>query len=98
MVILPNPEKERRNRHKHDLGLALLRELLAQPHIVTPDDRSLGYEHESRIRITGRIGTRVFVLVAEPVEIDTCQLGLRPISFRGAERSEQRRYWQEVME
>ena len=69
MRVVPDPEKEAINVRKHGLDFSRVGELLAQPCLDEPDDRPLGYEQEGRLRITGRIGTRVLVLICEPVEL-----------------------------
>jgi uncharacterized DUF497 family protein len=91
--IIPNPRKEARNVRKHGLDVSRVGELLANPYLDEPDDRPLGYEHESRLRITGRIGTRVLVLIVEPVELEDGEIAARPISLRDATRAEERHYW-----
>jgi uncharacterized DUF497 family protein len=93
MRIIPNPEKEARNVCKHGLDFSRVGELLAQAYLDEPDDRPLGYEHEGRLRITGRIGARVFVLIVEPVELEDGEIAAKPISLRDATRAEERHYW-----
>lgn len=88
MRLLPNPEKEARNMRKHGLDFSLVAELLAGPCLDEPDDRPLGYDHEGRSRIMGRIGVRVFVLILEPVEIENGEVAAKPISLRDATRAE----------
>jgi uncharacterized DUF497 family protein len=91
--IIPNPDKEALNRRKHGLDFARVGEILANPCLDEPDDRPLGYEHEGRLKVTGRIGMRVFVLVVEPVEIEGDEIAWKPISLRDATRAEERDYW-----
>ena len=93
MRVLPNPDKEAVNLRKHGLDFARVAELLAQPYLDEPDDRPLGYDQEGRLRITGRIGTRVLVLIVEPVTMAGGEIAARPISFRDATRAEERDYW-----
>lgn len=93
MWIIPNPRKEAGNVRKHGLDFARVGEILANPYLDEPDDRPLGYEHEGRLRIIGRIGTRVLVLIVEPVELDDGEIAARPISLRDATRAEERHYW-----
>ena len=57
------------------------------------DDRPLGYEHEGRVQLTGRIGQRVVRFVFEPVDVGEGELAVRPISLRDATRGEERDYW-----
>lgn len=95
MRIVPNPAKERANKRKHGFDFSLAPKILASPHTDEPDDRPLGYEHEGRRVITGRIGTRVFVLVIEPVLAEG-ELVARPISFRDVSRREELEYWSTV--
>ena len=90
MRVLPNPEKEVRNLRKHGLDFSRVGELFDQPYLDEPDDRPLGYEREGRLRITGRIGTRVFVLIVEPVELEDGEIAAKPISLRDATRAEAR--------
>lgn len=92
MRIVPNPAKEALNRRKHGFDFSLAAKIIASPHTDEPDDRPLGYEHEGRRVITGRIGTRVLVLVIEPVE-DEGELVAKPISLRDASRREELTYW-----
>jgi uncharacterized DUF497 family protein len=94
--ILPNPHKEAFNRRKHKFDFSRAGDLLWDDHLVEADDRSLGYEHEGRLKVTGRIGLRVFVLVGEPVELDDGELALKPIPFRDADRQEARTFWTKV--
>lgn len=93
MRIIPNSTKEASNLRKHGLDFSRVGEILANPHLDEPDDRPLGYEHEGRLRIIGRIGARVFVLIVEPVELEGGEIAARPISVRDATRSEERHYW-----
>lgn len=93
MQVLPNPEKEAINARKHGLDFSRVGDLLAQPCLDEPDDRPLGYEQEGRLRITGRIGTRVFVLIVELVEMEDGTIAAKPISFRDATRAEERHFW-----
>ena len=93
MRVVPNPEKEAVNVRKHGLDFSRVGELLAQPCLDEPDDRPLGYEQEGRLRITGRIGVRVLVLIVEPVELTDGEIAARPISFRDATRAEEHHYW-----
>ena len=44
------------------------------------------------MRITGRVGARVFVLIGEPVELEDGEFALKPISFRDATRGG-RQFW-----
>src|SRR4051794_37929409 len=94
MRILPNPAKEATNRRKHGLGFARVGEALAGAVVDYWDDRPLGYEEEGRVRLLGRLGQRVVVLVFEPVELAGGGMAVRPISLRRAERHEARDYWQ----
>jgi hypothetical protein len=82
--ILPNP--------LHKLDSSRVADLLRDDHLVEAEDRSLGYEHEGRLKITGRIRLRVFVLLAEPVELDGGEFALKPIS----DRREARTFWTKV--
>lgn len=91
--IIPNPKKEALNRRRDGLDFSRVAEMLANPFLDEPDDRPLGYEHEGRLRITGRVGPRVFVLIVEPVEIEADEIAWKPISLRDATRSEERDYW-----
>ena len=93
MWVIPNPGKEAVNLRNHGLDFSRVGELLAQPCLDEPGDRPLGYEREARLRITGRIGMRVFVLIVEPVELDDGEIAARPISLRDATRAEERHYW-----
>lgn len=93
MLILPNPVKELRNRAKHRLGFIRVAELLANPVFQQPDDRPLGYQEEGRIRVTGRVGMTVMRLVYEPVELESGEIAVRPISLRYASRQEEQQYW-----
>lgn len=93
MRLVPNPDKEARNRRKHGLDFSQAGELLANPYLDEPDDRPLGYEHEGRLKIIGRIGARVFALIVEPVELEDGEIVAKPISFREADRAEERHYW-----
>jgi uncharacterized DUF497 family protein len=94
--ILPNPVEEAVNRRKHGLGFSRIGELLAGDRVVEPDDRPLGYEQEARLKITGRIGTRVLVLIVEPVEVEGGDIAYKPVSLLAAERREEEAYWPEV--
>jgi uncharacterized DUF497 family protein len=94
--ILPNPLKEAPDRRKHKLDFSRVADLLRDDHLVEAEDRSLGYEHEGRLKITGRIRLRVFVLIAEPVELDGGEFAMKPISFRHADRREARTFWTKV--
>lgn len=78
---------------KHGLDFSGVGEVLTNPYLDEPDDRPFGYEHEGRLRILGRIGMRVFVLIVEPVELEDGELAARPISLRDATRAEERHYW-----
>jgi uncharacterized DUF497 family protein len=91
--IVANPAKEASNVRKHGLDFSRVGEILTNPYLDEADDRPLGYEHEGRLRVTGRIGTRVFVLIIEPVELAGGEIAARPISFRDATRAEERHYW-----
>lgn len=96
MIVLPNPDKEARNRIKHGWGFERVAEMFAHPLLDEPDDRPLGYELEARMRALGRIGSRVVVLAFEPVEIEGGDLVVRPISLRDATRAEERVYWRRM--
>lgn len=89
MRIVPNPVKERINRRQHGLDFSRVGEILAGPHADEPYDRPLGYEHECRRLVTGRVGMRVLVLVIEPVLVGG-ELVAKPISLREAEGREAR--------
>ncbi len=93
MRVLPNPDKEAVNLRKHGLDFARVAELLAQSYLDEPDDRPLGYEQEGRLRITGRVGMRVLVLIVEPVAMAGGEIAARPISLRDATRAEERHCW-----
>lgn len=93
MRIVPNPEKEATNLRKHGLDFSRAGEILANPHLDEPDDRPFGYEHEGRLRVLGRAGVRVFVLVIEPVELESGEIAAKPISLRKAQAHEARHYW-----
>ena len=93
MRLVPNPEKEAKNLRKHGLDFSHVGKLLGQPFLDEPDDRPLGYEQEGRVRITGRVGARVFVLIGEPGELENGEFALKPISFRDATRAETRQFW-----
>lgn len=96
MIVLPNPDKEARNRTKHGWGFERVAEMFTHPLVDEPDDRPLGYEHEGRVRAFGRIASRVVVLVFKPVEIEGGELAVRPISLRDATRAEERAYWEHI--
>lgn len=96
MRILPNPSKEVSNRAKHGWGFEQVAEIFVRAVLEEPDDRPLGYEHEARVRLLGRIGLRVVFLVFEPVELEDGALAIRPISLRDATRGEERAYWSHV--
>lgn len=93
MRIIPNLLKEAVNRRKHGWSFDDVAEIFAHPVLEIPDDRPLGYEHEARIQLTGRIGQRVVRFVFEPVDTGSAGLAIRPISLRDATRSEERKYW-----
>src|SRR5689334_21217213 len=93
MRILPNPAKEAINRRKHGLEFSRVGEVLAGVVVDYWDDRPLGYEQEGRVRLLGRLGQRVVVLVFEPIELAGGEIAAKPISLRGAERHEARDYW-----
>jgi uncharacterized DUF497 family protein len=93
MRIIPNPRKEAGNVRKHGLDFSRVGEILASPYLDEPDDRPLGYEYEGRLRIIGRIGTRVLVLIIEPVELEGGEIAAKPISLRDAMRAEEQHYW-----
>jgi uncharacterized DUF497 family protein len=92
MRVLPNPEKEARNRSKHGWRFDRVGEIFSRPVLQAPDDRLLGYEHEARVEATDMIGMRVVVLVFEPVEMEGGELAVRPISLRDANRTEEQDY------
>lgn len=96
MRVLPNPVKEAANRRKHGFDFSRVAEVLANPHLSEADDRPLGYEHEGRLLITGRLGLRVMVLVIEPVTLADGHIAARPISLRRADPAEARRFWKEI--
>lgn len=96
MRIVPNPVKEARNRAKHGWDFGRVREILANPTVEEVDDRPFGYEHEGRIRLFGRLGTRVVLFVLEPVKTGSGELAVRPISLRNATPGEQRVYWERL--
>jgi uncharacterized DUF497 family protein len=73
--------------------LARVGKLPAQRWLDEPVDRPLCYEREGRLRVTGRVGTHVLVLICEPVELMDGEIAARPISFRDATRAEERHYW-----
>lgn len=93
MRILANPDEETRNQAKHGWSFRRVDEIFRHPVLEDPDDRALGYEHEGRVRITGRIGLRVVRLVFEPVELTGGEIAIRPISLRDATREEEQDYW-----
>jgi uncharacterized DUF497 family protein len=93
MRIIPNPRKEMGNVRKHGLDFSRVGEILTNPYLDEPDGRPFGYEHEGRLRIIGRIGTRAFVLIVEPVELADGEIAARPISLRDATRAEERHCW-----
>ncbi len=84
MRVLPNPVKEAANRRKHGLDFSRVGEVLANPHIDEADDRPLGYEHEGRRSITGRLAMLVVALVIGPVMLADGEVVARPISLRRA--------------
>jgi uncharacterized DUF497 family protein len=96
VIVLPNPEKEARNRAKHGWGFERVADMFTHPLLDEPDDRPFGYEHGARMRALGRIGARVVVLAFEPVEIESGDLAVRPISLRDATRAEERAYWRRM--
>jgi hypothetical protein len=65
-------------------------EILANPCLDEPDDQFLGHKHEGRLRIAGRIGTRVLVLIAEPVELEEGEVAARSIARGNATWSAER--------
>jgi uncharacterized DUF497 family protein len=67
---------------------------LIRHHFIGPvlDTRPLGYDHEGRERVLGRLRGRVVVLVFEPVEIAPGEFAVKPISLRRAELKERRLY------
>ncbi len=93
MRILANRAKEAINRRKHGWDFAAVAEIFEHPVLEMPDDRPLGYEHEGRVQLTGRIGRRVVRFVFEPVDVGEGELAARPISLRDATRGEERDYW-----
>lgn len=93
MRVIPNPRKEAANVRKHGLDFSRVGEILANPYLDEPGDQPLGHEHEGRLRIIGRIGTRTLVLIVEPVELEGGEIAARPISLRDATRAEERHYW-----
>ena len=93
MRTIPNPAKEGLNRRKHGLDFGPVAAMLANPYLDEPDDRPLGYEHEGRLKVTGRVGQRVLVLVVEPVEVEGDEIARKPISLRDATRAEELDYW-----
>src|SRR3954447_6188258 len=92
MRLIPNPEKEARNRREHQLGFSRALEIVAGETVDYPDDRPLGYEHEGRVRLLGLLDARVVVLLFEPVEPPGGTLGVRPISLHKADARERRVY------
>jgi uncharacterized DUF497 family protein len=92
MRLIPNPEKEARNRREHQLGFSRALEIVAGETVEYPDDRPLGYEHEGRVRLLGLLDGRVVVLVFEPVEVEGSELAVKPISLRKATPRERRRF------
>lgn len=90
---MPNSKEAAVNLLKHGLNLSRGGDPLAQPCLDEPDDRPLGCEQESRLRITDRIGTRLFVLIVEPVELEDGTIAAKPISLRDATRAEERHNW-----
>jgi uncharacterized DUF497 family protein len=93
MRIIPDPAKEAVNVRKHKLDFASVEEVLTGETVDYWDDRPLGYEHEGRVRLLGRLGQQVVVLVFEPVEGDGSEFGVRPVSLRRATRREAGDYW-----
>jgi uncharacterized DUF497 family protein len=91
--IIPNPAKEALNWRKHGLDFGPVAAMLANPYLDEPDDRPLGYEHEGRLKVTGRVGQRILVLVVEPVEVEGDEIAWKPISLRDATRAEELDYW-----
>jgi uncharacterized DUF497 family protein len=91
MRILPNPTKEAANRRKHGFDFSRIGEVLADATVDYRDDRALGYEQEGRVRLLGRLGDKVVVLVFEPVEAGG-GFAVRPISLRKATPRERRDY------
>jgi uncharacterized DUF497 family protein len=91
MRILPNPAKEAVNRRKHGFDFSRVGEILASVVVDYWDDRPLGYEHEARVRLLGRLGDKVVLLVFEPVETSS-GFAVRPISLRKATPRERRDY------
>ena len=93
MRIVENQAKELINRRKHGWDFEHVAEIVEHPVLELPDDRPLGYEHEARVRVTGRIGQRVVRFVFQPVDIGAVELAIRPISLRDATRGEEQDYW-----
>jgi uncharacterized DUF497 family protein len=93
MNVLPNPDKEAINLSKHGFDFSFVGKLFRGFHVVVPDDRPLGYEHEGRLQLTGTVGDdRVFILIYEPVEISEDEMAAKPISLRKAQKAEARKF------
>ena len=92
MRVVPNPDKETRNRREHRLGSSRVVEIIAGESVDYPDDRPLGYGHEGRVRLLGLLDGRVVVLVFEPIEVEGGELTVKPISLRKATPKERRRF------
>ena len=84
---------EAANGRKHGWSFDRVAEIFEHPVLELPHDRSLGYENEARVQLTGRIGQRVVRLVFEPVDVDAVELAVRPISLRDATRGEKHDCW-----
>jgi uncharacterized DUF497 family protein len=90
MRVVPNPDKEARNRREHRVDFSRVAEIVSGESVEYPDDRPLGYEHEGRTRLLGLLDNRVVVLVFEPVEVEGGELAVKPISLRRATATERR--------
>jgi uncharacterized DUF497 family protein len=89
-TILPDPEKERRNRREHGMGFARVASIFRGRVVEYLDERE-AYQ-DGRERVLGMLDGIVVVLVFEPVLVETGEFAAKPISLRRAERKERRRY------
>jgi len=84
-----DPAKDRTNRAKHGVSLALAEVLFAGPHLSMTDDR---FEYgEAREVAFGLINDRLFVCVYTDQEAER-----RVISLRRANRREVKRYGEKL--